>query len=81
MRISVNMINQIGNAITEIGAHEHRMGDSTKDRCRPKPATQASAISLAVAGHHASCAFLTGIGTGNVSTTRVRGTAWWRLPR
>ncbi|MFA8356404.1 hypothetical protein ACEPT7_00655 [Burkholderia ubonensis] len=36
LRVSANVINQIGNAITRIGVHEHRTGDTTVDRCRPK---------------------------------------------
>lgn len=47
----------------------------------PTPATQASAISLAVVGHRSNCAFLTGIGAGNVSATGIRGTADSGLPR
>lgn len=36
MRVSVNVVNQIDNAIAEVGVHEHRTDDTTEDRCRLK---------------------------------------------
>ncbi len=35
VRLSVNVINQIGNAITEVGVDEHRTDNTTEGPCRP----------------------------------------------